>query len=74
MVLQLELTKQSCQCLFIALERNQNGIYTLFYKKRYHDKASIVADNLSAYLLKLYREDILPIFNLYFQDLAQDTK
>ena len=59
--------------LFIALEKNKNSMFTLFYKKCFYKEASIITDHLLAYFYKLYREEVLHIFNLYYQDLAKDA-
>ena len=50
----------------MALEKNKAGTYTLFYKNHFYDEASTIVDHLLAYFLKLYRNDILSIFDLYF--------
>ena len=55
------------------MEKNKSDSYTLFYRKKIHKEASTVADHLPAYFLKLYRNDILPIFDPYFQDLVRDA-
>ena len=34
----------------------------------------MVADHLPAYFLHLYREGVLSLFDLYYQDLAKDAK
>ena len=73
LTLKIKSIEHSGQLLFIALEKNKCSIYLLFYKKHFHDKISIVADYLLAYFLKLYGNNILSIFDLYFQDLAKDT-
>ena len=59
--------------LFIALEKNRNSTYTLFYKKRFHEEASTIADHLPAYFYKLYGEEVLCIFDPYYQDLAKEA-
>ena len=61
-----------CQELFIALEKNRTSTFTLFYEKKFH-KEAIIADHLPAYFHKLHGDEVLQIFELYFQDLVKDT-
>ena len=68
MALKIESVEHERQLLFVALEKNQAGTYSLFYKKDFYEEVSIVADHLPAYFLKLYGSDVLSIFDLYFQD------
>ena len=74
LALKIECKSQPGQKLFIALKKNKNGSYTLFYRKKFYEEASTVVDRLPAYFLKLYKEGILSLFNPYYQDLAKDTK
>ena len=61
------------QLLFITLEKNKNGTYKLLYKKRFHEEVSTIVDHLPAYFYKLYGDEVLRIFEPYYQDLAKDT-
>ena len=45
----------------------------LLYKKRFHEEASTIADRLPAYFYKLYGDEVLHIFEPYYQDLVKDT-
>ena len=71
--MKIELIEHLGQSLFVALEKNKRSIYSLFYKKHFYDEASIVVDYLLAYFLKLYGNNVLSIFDPYFQDLAKDA-
>ena len=72
-MLKIESIEHSKQSLFMAFEKNKRGTYLLFYKKYFHKEVSTVVDYLPVYFLKLYRNNVLFIFNLYFQDLAKDA-
>ena len=54
------------QELFIVLEKNRTGTFTLFYKKKFHEEASIIIDHLPAYFYNLYGDEVLLIFEPYF--------
>ena len=56
------------------MEKNKSSSYTLFYRKKFYEELSTVADHLPAYFLKFYREGILSLFDPYYQDLAKDTQ
>ena len=64
--LKIECKSQPGQKLFIALEKNKNGSYTLFYRKKFHKEVSIVVDHLPAYFLKLHEEGVLSLFDSYY--------
>ena len=74
MALQIESKKVPGQKLFISIEKNHQGLYTLFYRKNFYKEASTVVDHLPAYFLHLYREGVLSLFDPYYQDLAKDAK
>ena len=73
LALKFESKIHAGQLLFIALEKNKNGIYILLYKKRIHEEASTIVDYLPIYFYILYGDKILHIFEPYYQDLAKDA-
>ena len=46
----------------------------LYSAEKIHKEASTVVDYVPAYFFHLYREGILSIFDLYYQDLAKEAK
>ena len=74
LALQIKSKKVPGQKLFIVIEKNRQGSCTLFYRKKFYEEASIVADHLLAYFLHLYGEGVLLLFDPYYQDLAKDAK
>ena len=66
LVLKIECKSQPSQKLFVVLEKNRSRSYTLFYRNKFHEEASTVADHLLAYFLKLHRESILSLFDPYY--------
>ena len=70
----MESIKFPGQKLFILIEKNKNYTYLVLYKKKYYEEASTVVNYLPAYFLQQYREGVLSIFALYYQDLACDAK
>ena len=74
LALKIKYKEQPGQKLFIVLEKNKSGSYILFYRKKFHEEASTMADHLPAYFLKLYKERVLNLFNPYYQDLVKDAK
>ena len=66
LALQIKSKKVPGQKLFIAIEKNYQGSYTLFYRKKFYEEASTVADHLPAYFLHLYGEGVLLLFDLYY--------
>ena len=48
--------------------------HTLCSIEKNHKEASTVANYILVYLLHLYGEEVLSMFNLYYQDLAKVVK
>ena len=67
----IEETKE--EKIFISLEKDTNGNFILFYKKKFHRDASTIAYYLVAVLLKQTNKNILYIFDLYYQTLAKEV-
>ena len=59
--------------VFIIVEKDYNGNYQLFYKKKFHCDASTMAEHLVAVMSKQYDKPILHIFNSYHQELAKEV-
>ena len=59
--------------IFISIEKNLSGNYILFYKKKFYYDTSTIADYLPALMQKQYSDDIIYIFELYYQDLAKEV-
>ena len=54
--------------LFLTTKKNWKGMYNLFYKKKYYDKALIMTIYLLECLYDLNRDKVLTIFSLFNQD------
>ena len=54
--------------LFLMVEKNWKGKCYLICKKKYHNKALIVAIYLLVYLSDKYRDNILSTFLPHYQD------
>ena len=52
--------------IFISIEKNHHSNYILYYKKKFHRNASIIADYLPANIEKQYQKEIIYIFNPYY--------
>ena len=59
--------------IFISVEKDTNGNFILFYKKKFHHDASTIVDHLVAVLLKQTNKNILHIFDPYHQTLAKEV-
>ena len=64
--MQIEYAKIPGQKLLAALEYNRNSLYSLFYQDKYYKETSTIIDYILAYFLKLHREGVLSIFDLYY--------
>ena len=61
--------KYKIQYLCYYRKKYKNN-YNLIYNSSDHNKASIIAIHLLAFLFKLYSDKILTLFSLYYQELA----
>ena len=59
--------------IFISIEKDKNGNFILYYKSKYHQDASTIADYLAAVMVKQYPCPILHVFDAYHQEMAKDV-
>ena len=59
--------------IFISIEKNPSGNYTLFYKKKFYHDVSTITDYLPVVMDKQYNSNVLHIFEPYYQDMAKDV-
>ena len=59
--------------IFISVEKDINGNYILYYKKKFYCDVSTIADFLATVIMKQYNNSILRIFDPYHQTLAKEV-